>query len=418
MSAYILFLRAYPLHVGFGFLLTFFSSLGQTFLLSLYVPHILAALGISNGLFGTLYALATIGSSLLLMNFGGRIDHAALTPYVYKTLGLLSGAAVLLGLVYHPVLLPLALLGLRFGGQGLMSHISQTVMGRHFSDHRGKALSLSSLGYSVGEMIFPLVITLLIPLVGWRISLVVNALVMLAVMVPLLRLLPMAELDASRLSVQGDSNVPASVELPQKTPSAAPAPSSASRAQWHILGQARFWTMAPSIMMQSLIITAVFFYQLVLAEARGWAPEWYSMVFTGYAVSRFVFGLAGGPLVDRFTARRLFPLHLLPITLGLLILSLSEAPWAAVSFLFLAGVSMGSSGPIKAAVIAEVYGTANLGGIRSVFTAIMVFGTALGPMIFGWFLDAGLGFGPLLLASGVIMVAAIAPAFLVYRRQG
>jgi len=67
-----------------------------------------------------------------------------------------------LGLVHHVLLLPVALLGIRFAGQGLMSHISQTVMGRYFEDDRGKALSLAALGYPVGEMIFPIIITLLL----------------------------------------------------------------------------------------------------------------------------------------------------------------------------------------------------------------------------------------------------------------
>ena len=43
----------------FGLILTFFSSFGQTFLLSLYVPSIEALLGISNTAFGSLYAVAT-----------------------------------------------------------------------------------------------------------------------------------------------------------------------------------------------------------------------------------------------------------------------------------------------------------------------------------------------------------------------
>src|SRR6056297_1863739 len=123
MTAYLLFLRSYPRHVGFGFVLTLFSSLGQTFLISLYVPHILAEMGISNSLFGSLYAIATVSSSLLLMTFGGRIDHSPLNHYVYKTILGLGLASLALGLVQHILLLPIALLGIRFAGQGLMSHI-------------------------------------------------------------------------------------------------------------------------------------------------------------------------------------------------------------------------------------------------------------------------------------------------------
>ena len=390
MTDYLRFLRRYPAHVGFGFILTFFSSLGQTFLISLYVPHILADVGLSNTLFGTLYAIATIGSSLLLMSLGGRIDYRPLPGYTYKTILLLSAASIGLGLVRHYLFLPLALLGLRFAGQGLMTHISQTVLGRYFRENRGKALSLSSLGFSVGEMVFPLFIALTIPLVGWRTSLALNAVVLLLVLIPALRAFPLQEFAPP---IDEDSSAPR------------------GSAQWGLLKDRVFWSLAPQIVLLSLTNTGFFFYQLVLAESRGWSAAWYSLVFTGYAVSRFAFGLVGGILVDRVGARRLFSLHLLPIIAGLVLVGFVPARWAAVLFLFLAGVSLGSSGPIKSALFPELHGTTGLGGVRSVYTAFMVLGTALGPMIFGALLDAGVGFGPLLGGAATALLVSTLPTF-------
>lgn len=379
-------------------MLTFFSSLGQTFLISLYVPHILAEMGLTNSTFGTMYAVATIASSLLLMSFGGRIDHRPLKLYLYKSIAALAMASLALGLVYHPLLLPVALLGIRFSGQGLFSHISQTVMGRYFEDDRGKAISLSSLGYSMGEMVFPILITALIPVVGWRISLILNALVLLIIFIPALRFLPIHELDTQHHVQSTGSKV--------KT-----------GAQWGILREKRFWSIAPAVVLLSFTYTGVLFYQLILAEARGWSPEWYGLVFSGYAATRFAFSLLGGPLVDRYSARKLFPFYLLPLILGLIVLCLVPMHWAGVFFLLCAGISIGSSSPIKSAVIAELYGTNNLGGVRSVYTAMMVFGTALGPMVFGWFLDAGTGFAPILLASAILLAATSAASYLLLNNE-
>lgn len=388
MTDYLRFLRRYPAHVGFGFVLTFFSSLGQTFLISLYVPHILADLGLTNTVFGSLYAVATIGSSLLLMSLGGRIDYRPLPGYIYRTIAILSAASIGLGLVRHYLFLPLALLGLRFAGQGLMTHISQTVLGRYFEENRGKALSLSSLGFAVGEMVFPLLIALAIPLVGWRLSLAINGVVLLLVLLPALRAFPLDE-----FAEPADYN------------SSRPRPN----AQWGLLKDPVFWTFAPAIVLLSLTNTGFFFYQLVLAESRGWPAAWYSLVFTGYAISRFSFGLAGGILVDRVGARRLFSFHLLPLILGLVLVGLVPARWAAVVFLFLAGVSLGSSSPIKSALFVELHGRMGLGGVRSVYTAFMVLGTALGPMIFGALLDAGVGFGPLLSGAALLLLVSVLP---------
>ena len=389
MTDFARFLRRYPAHVGFGFMFTFFSSLGQTFLISLYVPHILADLGLSNTAFGTLYAIATIGSSVLLMNFGGRIDHRPLPSYIYRTVALLAAASIGLGFVRHYLFLPVALLGLRFAGQGLMTHISQTVLARYFHDDRGKALSLSSLGFAVGEMVFPVFIALTIPVLGWRVSLALNAAVLLLVLLPALRALPLDDLAA-----------------PVDSGSAA----GGTSAQWGLLKDPTFWTVVAPIAVLSLTNTGFFFYQLVLAESRGWPVAWYSLVFAGYAVSRFVFGLAGGVLVDRVGARRLFALHMVPVIAGFLVIAFVSARWSAVVFLLLAGISLGSSSPIKSALFAELHGTARLGGVRSVYTAFMVLGTALGPMIFGALLDLGVGFPALLTGAAVVLFVSVLPA--------
>ena len=57
----------------FGFIFTFFSSFGQSFFLGLFNAPIRNELDISHGQFGTIYASATICSSLLLIWFGKKL---------------------------------------------------------------------------------------------------------------------------------------------------------------------------------------------------------------------------------------------------------------------------------------------------------------------------------------------------------
>jgi hypothetical protein len=58
------------------------------------------------------------------------------------------------------------------------------------------------------------------------------------------------------------------------------------------------------------------------------------------------------------------------------------------------------------AIWAELYGTANLGAIRSFSTALMVFSTGLAPAVMGWGFDEGTGVATIALASGGYCVAA------------
>ena len=48
----------------FGFVFTFFSSVGQSFFIGLFNSNIREELNISHGEFGTLYGIATLCSSL------------------------------------------------------------------------------------------------------------------------------------------------------------------------------------------------------------------------------------------------------------------------------------------------------------------------------------------------------------------
>ncbi|MFP3860745.1 MAG: hypothetical protein ACLFUW_07975, partial [Bacteroidales bacterium] len=82
--------------LAFGLMFTFFSSFGQTFLLSLYVPSIEEFLNITNTEFGSVYAVATIGSALTLPWLGGYFDKMTIKRYSLMVVVGLAAALLLL----------------------------------------------------------------------------------------------------------------------------------------------------------------------------------------------------------------------------------------------------------------------------------------------------------------------------------
>ena len=71
----------------FGFFMSFWSSLGQTFFISLFSAEIRADLGLSHGAFGSYYALATTLSALTLFWLGKLADTIAVPRLSVMTLG-------------------------------------------------------------------------------------------------------------------------------------------------------------------------------------------------------------------------------------------------------------------------------------------------------------------------------------------
>jgi MFS family permease len=88
-------------------------------------------------------------------------------------------------------------------------------------------------------------------------------------------------------------------------------------------------------------------------------------------------------------------------------LAFANGEWVAPVYLVLAGFTMGSRGTIKTSVFAELYPPEKLGTIRSLFTMIMVISTATAPVIFGYLLDNGIGFGFLAKVAIWIAIAVI-----------
>ncbi len=377
--------------LSFGLLFTFSSSFGQTYLLSLYVPSVEGFLNISNTEFGSLYAIATIGSALSLPWLGGYFDRVELKPYSLSVMLGLAASMLLLSVAANFVMVLIAFYGLRLFGQGLSSHTSISAMARYFNTNRGKAIGLVSLGYPAGEAMLPILIALLIASLGWRGALQLSALQIVLITIPLTIFL-----------LKKSS---ASLEI-YKTQSAASGKSQNKIQFLKLLQQKEFWIISPVVFMLGFTNTAIFFFQLKLGESRGWSAEWVAASLSAFALSG-AFGMLGsGSLVDRFSGKKLFPYFLLPYLLGLGVLILFDQPIAYPTALALMGLSNGMGSTVNNAMLAEIYGTAVIGQIRSLFITVMVGSTALGPIIFGVLLDYDTSYSVIFLWTAVALLLA------------
>lgn len=389
MKDYIYFLKGNYKTVGFGWLLTLLSGFGQTFLISLYVPEIIKSFSISEGTFGAIYAGCTVTASFIMLSVGHTVDHKPVKKVTAYTIIGLGLSSILLGFSEHIILLILAITGLRLTGQGLLTHISMTIISKQYVSDRGKALSFSTLGFSVGEAIFPLVIAFLIGWFDWRIAAIASGVFLLLYLLRL-KFTRLENFD-EKLSRKGS-----------------PSPWSLMKDYKSVVFEKRFGIMMPASFILSFAATAIFFYQYVFVENKGWSVQLYATFFTIYAITRFLFSLFGGIWVDKFTARKLFRYYLIPVNLGLLPFAFMDGILGALIFLISAGISMGVSGTVKTALIAELYGTEKMGAIRSVFTMFSVISTALGPLVVGLMMDAGVSFeyimgGIFLLMLGIVL---------------
>jgi len=368
----------------------------------LFVPFFLANFNLSNTGFGSLYSLATLSSALTLPWFGKWIDHLPLKRFsLLVAIGLML-AAFTVSISWHVTILFVGLLLLRLSGQGLSGHTAQTAMAKFFNLQRGKALSIANLGYPLGEAVLPLVVTAMIPLLTWRgawggISLGIGLL-----LIPfLLKILS----DTNQSPVVKHSKDKQNEETPDVG------------AYSMVFTDKRFYLLLPAVLLPAFWVTGLFLYQIIIAEQLGWSAALIASAFIAHALARVLSSLSVGPAIDAFSARQLFPYHLIPIGLGFLVAVFHPGGWSAFLYMFLLGMTLGVSGNIKTALWAEMYGSESVGTIRSLFSALMVFSTALSPFLMGWLIDNQVPIVQILMWAIISVVAASLLALLAFREE-
>jgi MFS family permease len=400
MNGFIQLLRQQAPLLGFGALFCFTSSFGQTFFIAVFGGAIRESFEIGHGAFGAAYSAATLASAVTLIWLGKLVDSVpparlALLTVLGLALGSLamSFAAGLVGLALTFYLL-------RLFGQSMSTHIAVSVLAKRFSAARGRAISLATMGVAASEIVMPPLAVLALE-IGWRWGWRGFAVLLVVVILPaLLKLLAVAD----RRPVTDEPAI-------GYTP-----PPVASRRQGEVLRDWRFWLMVPGLLAGSMIVTGMFFHHVHIVAAKGWSLAHFAATFTVYAVGSITASLTSGWLVDRLGARR--PLVFFPLILawGCLLLALGDSFALAVGMMLLFGVTSGGQSTTVNALWAELYGTAHIGGIRSLAMALMVFGSAVSPIIFGTVFDLGISVEAVAVASalyaafaGMLFIPALRP---------
>jgi MFS family permease len=375
MSAAAAFLRSNAAFLLTGALLTLTSSFGQTFFISVFAGQIMESFSLTDGEWGLIYSAGTTASAVVMVWSGVLTDRFRVRTLGALVLVGLAGACLFMAFNPFAALLPLSIFLLRFTGQGMTSHIAVVAMARWFVASRGKALAVASGGFALGEALLPMIFVWAMTLTDWRNLWIIAALFILS-MVPLMQRLLRQERTPQSLA-EGD---------------VATGMGGRHWTRGQMLRHPLFWFVLPSVLGPSAFITAMFFQQVHLAEVKGWSHVSLVALFPLYTIIATLFMLVTGWALDRFGTARLMPFYQLPLALGFLVMSQAGGLWAAAVGFGLLAISVGANGTLPSAFWAEFYGTRHLGGIKSIATAAMVLGSAIGPAISGLLIDRGISF--------------------------
>ena len=387
--------------IVFGFIFTFFSSFGQGFFLGIFNTSIRETLSISHGQFGSIYASATLCSSLLLIWVGKKIDDINIFRFaIYVTL-LLSFSCFFFSKISSIVFLFIAIFLMRFSGQGMMSHTATTTVSRYFTKSRGRALSICWFGLSSAEFILPVLMVFLLSLTTWQnIWTVIALLILIFLPIASFFLVRTVKLD-TRESTEGEEFKEENIK------------------QWkriEVIKDYKFYIVSMNMLAMPWIATGVFVYQSFITESKNWGPFVIAQSFMSYSVFSVITLLISGFLIDKFTSRKLLIFMNIPLFLSTFVIIYFDAQFTAFIFLGLIGISNGLANVLGSSTWAEVYGVKHIGSIKALTTALMVFSTAFGTALFGILIDIGFSIEKIAIISALYILISFILLFLVRKK--
>ena len=381
----------------FGFIFTFFSSFGQSYFLGLFNSSIREVLSITHGQFGSIYASATLCSSLLLIWVGKKIDDVNIFKFAFFVIILLSFACFFFSKISSLYLLFIAIFLMRFSGQGMMSHTASTTISRYFTKTRGRALSISWFGLSSAEFIMPVLMVYLLTIIDWQNLWVIFSLTVLIVL-PIASFLLIKNLNLDSREASDEDKKDVEIK------------------QWkrrEVIKDYRFYIISSNMLAMPWIFTGFAVFQSFVQSSKGWGPYVIAQSFMSYSVLSVLTLFLSGYLIDKFTSRKLLIYMNIPLLLSVIVLFFFDTPFTAFIFLGLVGISNGFANILGSSTWAELYGVKYLGSIKALTTALMVFATAFGTALFGFLIDIGFTVEGIAVVSGTYIFISLILLFLV-----
>lgn len=374
--------------IAFGFIITMSSGFGQTFFISLFNESLRQEFSLTHGEIGSLYFFGTLASATTIVWLGKLLDHTDLRLYTLSVTIGLACACGFMSLINGPVSLAIAFFLLRLFGQGLSGHTGITTASRVAQSYRGRTVSLAGLGFSAAEAVLPILTVMLMTVYSWREVWQLFAGFELIVITLATQLLLWHYVISNPLDTRSDSTSNQNGSWTRK----------------QVATDRRFWQIAPAIFAPPIISTGLFFHQQSLAAFKNFTFATWVAGIAAYSLAAVLTSLIAGLAVDKWSGKNVVRFYLIPFICALLTVSFAQFALLPAVYYMLIGATVGIATPSISALWLELYGPDHIAAIRSLTHALMVFGTALGPAIFGLLLDHGVSWSAILIGCAVWML--------------
>ena len=256
---------------------------------------------------------------------------------------------------------------------------NQVLVSKWFRARRGQAMGLAYLGLGSGGVVAPLLVNDLIRMYGWRHTLEIIALALMAVLLPVGIWITRSTPEQSGLLPDGESRARVA-----NVATAAITSSGVTEA----VGTKNFWLILLGSTLAIGAIGSVIQHFVLFLKDQGYSATVASRFSTGLLAASLAGRILVGYAVDRVRKKNAMALFYFLMGASVLLLEMTRQPAATWTFSFVFGFAMGADYMLVPLVTAECFGTASLGKLL----ALIIMGYSLGqwglPWVVGRLFDA------------------------------
>ncbi|MBN2457315.1 MAG: MFS transporter [Sedimentisphaerales bacterium] len=397
--------------VVFASVIGAFASIpGQTIGVGVFTDFLIESLKLSRTQLSSAYMVGTIASSLLLPLAGSMLDR-----FGARLIGVLAAVGLgvsLLGLAHCDqlaelgsagstffvfVVMVICFLAIRFFGQGMLGMVSQVMIGKWFNHHRGLASAILGVFIGFGFNAAPRFLNMLVNVFEWHGACLALAVIIGIGMSVFAWIFYRDNPEGCGLEMDGDHDEQWHRKMAERT-----AETVKEFTPWEAIKEPAFWVFSIAIGLQGLFMTAITFHITSLASEEGLSRSEAYWLFVPLAVTSVFATLAGGWASDRIGMKWLLVVMMIFQSLAAVgTLTISSAI-GQIMFVGGYGISGGMFIPLLTVVCPRFFGREHLGAINGLNKSILVFMTAVGPVIYSSVRDWSGSYDTILCGAAIV----------------
>lgn len=399
------------------------SAPGQTMGVSTFTDYLIESIRISRNQISSAYMIGTVGSSFLLTWAGLQYDKYGARWTAIGSSMLLASVLILLSqsdrivrifvadheVAYYPAVAIAVLVFLffllRFSGQGVLTMVSRNMLMKWFIARRGFANGIASVMITLGFSIAPLTFDMLIHGTSWR-----YAWLLMAFGTGIA--FTLFSLVFFRDNPEDMGMIPDGKKHGYRERNVTIRP-----IRQFTLTEARgtlsFWLYSLPLAFYTLYITGFTFHLVSIFDQAGMSREKALAIFIPVSFISVVISFIGGWISDRIRLKYLLYFFLTGELIALLSLAHMNDGIYYYGFIVGHGMANGLYNVLMTVTWPRFYGRQNLGRISGFVMSLVVFSSAIGPVLFSFSLT---NLGSYRFAS--LVVAILVAAVLIFSFKG